>query len=82
VASDEGAATLAKMPAAREFVTDAHNHFKFIAHSADASALFDAAGLGEGARDEGYVALDGEASARDFVQRCRALRHWPRQEAM
>jgi catalase len=82
VASEEGAARLAKLPAARAFVTDAHNHFKFIAHSAAATALFDAAGVGEGARDEGYIVLDAEAKTREFVHRCRELRHWPRQEAM
>jgi catalase len=82
VASEEGAARLAKLPAARAFVIDAHNHFKFIAHSAAATALFDAAGVGEGARDEGYIVLDAEAKAREFVHRCRELRHWPRQEAM
>ncbi|MCB9730619.1 MAG: catalase [Deltaproteobacteria bacterium] len=81
VASEEGAARLAKMPAAREFVTDAHNHFKFIAFTAAAGALLEAAGFGEDARDEGYVALDGEDAAQDFARRCRALRHWPRQQA-
>ena len=43
-------------PAAREFVTDAHNHFKFIGYSAGAEQLLDAALPSR--RDDGYHALD------------------------
>ncbi len=72
--SAEGAAMLATMPAAKDFVTDAFAHYKIVAHNAHAAALFDAAGV---APDGGFVALDG-GKADAFVKACRALRFWDR----
>ena len=60
LASDDGAAELAAMPAAKDFVTDAHAHSKFIGHMPAAEPLFDAAGLGD-IIDDGYIELTAEA---------------------
>ncbi|HVX23434.1 MAG TPA: catalase [Acidimicrobiales bacterium] len=77
--SDRGAADLADLPAGRDFVTDAYAHCKFIAHSAEAAALFEATGLAPKV-DDGFVALGaGGASAAQFIARCRSLRRWERQ---
>jgi catalase len=74
VVSDAGAAELASMPAARDFVADAFAHNKFVGHTPAAAALLDKAGV---APDAGFVALDA-ASASTFVATCRLLRHWER----
>ena len=79
-ASEPGAADLAASPAARDFVTDAYAHRKFIGYTGDASPLFEAAGLG-GLTDDGCISLD-EHSAADFISRCVKLRFWSRQASI
>jgi catalase len=82
VAAAGAAGVLAANPAARDFVSDAYAHCKFIGVTDGAQPLFAAAGLGgEGTADGGFVDL-GEHSAADFVARCRQLRFWDRQRAM
>jgi putative intracellular protease/amidase len=60
LASPGGARALAARPAARDFVTDAVAHCKFIGYTGGASVLFEAAGLrgDPGGLDEGFVSLD------------------------
>jgi catalase len=77
IASDEGAKLLAAMPEAKDFVTNAHAHKKFIGFVAGAKPLFDAAGLGDRV-DEGYVDLSARGAAKRFVEACRAVRLWER----
>ena len=45
LASKHGSTALAATPAARDFVTDAFAHCKFIGYVGDAAPLFEAAGL-------------------------------------
>jgi catalase len=71
----EGAGQLARRPAARDFITDAYAHCKFVGYTDDASPLLAATGLAS-ALDEGFIELNGNAA--DFVAQCRQLRHWPR----
>jgi catalase len=78
LASAEGAAALARMPAARDFVTDAYAHCKFIAYVSDATALFDATGLSS-LMDDGFVELSGGDAVAGFLDTCRQLRFWDRQ---
>ena len=78
--SKEGAAVLAKLPAARDFVADAVAHRKFIAYSTAASALFEKAGVAD-AIDEGFVPLNKPADCEAFVTACRKLRFWDRAAA-
>jgi catalase len=75
--SSDGAAMLAANAAAKDFVTDAHAHCKFIGRNEAAAALFEAAGLGENI-DDGYLSLDN-GDATKFVEMCRALRFWDRE---
>ncbi|MFD0743404.1 hypothetical protein ACFQ1L_17560 [Phytohabitans flavus] len=75
----EGAAQLANLPAARDFVSDAYAHCKFIAYVGEANALFAATGL-DTHLDDGFVRIgNGQRPATDFLTRCRQLRSWGRQ---
>ena len=76
LASKQGAPLLAALPAARDFVTDAFAHGKFIGYAGDAAPLFEAAGLASPI-DDGFADL-GRLSAADFLSRCAQLRFWPR----
>ena len=80
LASKQGASILAALPAARDFVTDAFAHCKFIGYGGDAAPLFEAAGLGN-LIDDGFADL-GRISAADFIARCAELRCWPRQASI
>jgi catalase len=81
LASTSGAETLAASPAARDFVTDAYAHYKFIGFVPDAAALFRATGL-DSLMDDGFVDLDEAAnSAMAFFNRCATLRFWQRNAA-
>jgi catalase len=75
-----GAAALAELPAARDFVSDAFSHCKFIAHTTDAAEIFSALGIAEKV-DEGFFALNGKGSAAEFLAACSKVRHWPREAA-
>ncbi len=81
LADDNGAARLADLPPARDFVSDAFAHAKFIGHTEAATALFDAVGL-DGKADGGFVALNGGASATDLLDACASLRFWDREAAL
>jgi catalase len=76
--SAEGAATLAKMPPARDFVTDAFAHMKFIGYTGGALALLEKTGVAA-ERDPGFLELDGGADdCRRFIEQCRQVRYWAR----
>jgi catalase len=77
ITSDDGAKMLAAMPEAKDFVTNAHAHKKFVGFVAAAKPLFDAAGLGDRV-DPGYVDLSARGAAKRFVEACRAVRMWER----
>jgi catalase len=77
LAAKDGAEALAVLPAARDFVTDAYVHCKFVGYTGDAAPLFEAAGLSR-LMDNGFVSLD-ETAAAEFISRCGRLRFWSRQ---
>jgi catalase len=79
--SADGAAKLAKLPPARDFVADAYAHMKFIGYSADAEPLFRKAGV-QPAADEGMIALGDAKGCQAFVRACRALRVWHRTDSV
>jgi catalase len=85
IAADGGARNLAQNPAARDFLTDAYAHCKFIAHTSGAAPLLQAAGVGDSGgvmpADDGIVSLE-EHPAADFIAHCRQLRFWDRQRAV
>ena len=81
IATTEGAAALAASPAARDFISDAYAHCKFIAYTSGAAALLETAGLrGDSPPDGGFISLDDHEPA-DFIARCRQLRFWDRLRA-
>ncbi|MBI0434856.1 catalase [Roseomonas sp. KE0001] len=75
--SAEGADLLAGEATARDFVTDAYAHAKFIAHTETAQPLFNKAGLTD--PDDGFIPLASAADAKAFVAACRTLRFWDRE---
>ena len=76
--SRAGAAMLAMDAAAKDFVSDAFGHCKFIGIGADAKPLFDAARVPSDL-DDGCLALAKPKDAKAFVTACRDLRYWPRE---
>lgn len=70
---------LAQHGPARDFVNDAFAHCKFIGYNKEAMPLFESAGL-ENKLDGGCVALDAPSDAADFLNSCKQLRYWKRQE--
>lgn len=72
----QSAESLVKLPEAKDFVTDAHAHMKFIGYTAGAAPLIDAAGL-KSVKDNGWINLDN-VSADEFLKSLRALRYWRR----
>jgi len=73
--SQEGAAALAADPAARDFVTDAVAHHKYVGHAGTAAPLLEAAGV-DASPGEGFLPLSDAGSVDAFVSGCRRLRHW------
>jgi catalase len=80
VLSEDGAKLLAKEATAKDFVSDAFAHAKFIGYSAAATTLFTSAGLTE--TDGGCIALKSAADAKTFLDRCKTLRFWEREAAV
>ena len=68
------AALLAKEAAAKDFISDAHAHCKYLGYVPEAQALLEAVVD----LDDGYVALDGDAAIATFLEHCRTLRYWDR----
>ncbi|BCM17935.1 catalase [Mesorhizobium sp. J8] len=79
--SEEGAEMLSRDAAAKDFVSDAFAHLKFIGFVADAGPLLASAGVAADA-DEGLIELTDGGSARSFVEACRKLRLWAREGAV
>jgi catalase len=78
LATKEGAAQLANDSAAKDFVSDAFAHCKFIAYVAEAMPLFEKAGLAD-SLDDGCLALKSKGDAKAFVDTCSSLRFWERE---
>jgi catalase len=71
------ACKIARYAAAKDFVSDAFAHAKFIAHTETAMPLLNKAGI---TPDEGVIPLKIADDATRFLARCRQVRLW-RQEA-
>jgi catalase len=79
VLSVDGAAMLAKDKTAKDFVSDAFGHSKFIGCTADALPLIDKAGIAEEDMDEGLIELTKKGDAKAFLQTCGQFRLWDRE---
>lgn len=82
VLSDEGAAMLADDKTAKDFVSDAYGHGKFIAYTAEAVPLLERAGIQESDHDAGLIALKDVGEAKTFLETCAQLRVWDRELAV
>lgn len=78
--SDAGSVILLPDPVAKDFISDAFAHMKYIGYSADAELLLHKAGIGEDL-DEACITLDKPGDVRGFVEACAALRFWNRVSA-
>lgn len=76
--SEDGAKQLAAQPPARDFVTDALAHRKFIAYNKAAKTLFEAAGISQ-QMDDGFFQIDDSKNIERFIESCRNLRFWERE---
>ena len=76
--SADGAAALAGTAAAKDFVTDAYAHAKFVGCGSEATALLEAAGLRAGT-DAGMIDVRDAAGVKSFLSACGSLRFWDRQ---
>lgn len=68
---------LADHPAARDFVSDAYAHGKYIGYVEVALPLLKKAGIPE-PTDDGLIRLGDATGVDDFVNACRRLRYWDR----
>ncbi len=76
LASPDAVPALLGHPAARDFVTDAYAHAKFVGYTSAASTLFDGVGLPEDL-DPGFLDLD-DVGVDGFLDACAPLRYWDR----
>ncbi|MDO6823141.1 catalase [Marinobacter sp. 1_MG-2023] len=79
---DKGIQKLARHSPVRDFISDAFAHCKFIGYNTAAEPLLESAGLAE-SKDDGCIEIDIiEDSCARFIERCRDLRYWPREDAV
>jgi catalase len=77
--SADGAKLLAKEAAAKDFVSDAFAHAKFIAHTETAMPLLNSSGI---TPDDGVIPLKTAEDAAGFIARCREVRLWKREASI
>lgn len=79
--SEAEAKILAQESTAKDFLTDAFAHCKFIAYSPEVAPLIKATGL-QGLLDEGCTQLNDAASVDVFIKNCHQLRFWKREPSV
>jgi catalase len=75
--SDDAARQLINNPAARDFVSDAFAHAKFVGYTGSALPMLKGV-LDDGDLDGGFFEVETAASVTNFVKACRSLRFWER----
>lgn len=78
IASRAGAQSLADNPLARDFVSDAFAHCKFIGYNDGAVDLLERAAVGKSRRDDAVIQLRDRGDSENFVNSLGALRYWQR----
>lgn len=76
--SEQGAEELAENGATHDFIFDAYMHSKFIGYVEAAMPLLNEA-IGNG-RDGGFIRLNDADDVSKFLQACRSLRFWQRED--
>ncbi len=79
--SEEAARQLKDNPAARDFVHDAYAHCKFIGYTVGAEKLLESSGLLE-RLDDGFHPLSKSNTAAPFLEKCKQLRFWAREQRL
>lgn len=79
--SADGVQSLLNNAAAKDFVTDAFAHRKFIGYVGEALTLFEKAGIAAD-MDDGFIALDEGSDPAGFITACRKLRFWKREQTV
>lgn len=79
ILAPDGTAQLAGDKTAKDFVSDAFAHCKFIGFNEDALPLFERAGIAQDDMDEGFILLEDAKSAKSFLDACAQLRLWDRE---
>ncbi len=74
--SAAGGDLLARNPAAKDFVSDAYAHCKYIACNVELKPLFEKAGVAD--LDAGIYALNTPEDVGRFLKACGKLRYWDR----
>ncbi len=76
--SPEGAAQLSTESTAKDFVSDAFSHLKFIGFNSASSDLFAKANVATS--EEGVIQISNPNEAAAFIDSCRKLRIWDREK--
>jgi catalase len=82
LASDEGAARLAGIGAAQDFVKDAFAHLKVIAFTPNTLALFQKAGLSKDTLDDACLEIGKAADVAAFIAMASHGKIWAREPAV
>jgi catalase len=72
----EAAQALSELPPARDFISDAFAHSKFVGYLPGAVDLFAATGLASKV-DDGFFDLS-DVGAKKFLEACGRVRNWQR----
>jgi catalase len=75
--SETGAELAANESTARDFVSDAFAHLKFVAYARSAMPLVRKV-LSNDDLDGGFIELEDATNVDKFIQACRKLRFWER----
>ncbi len=75
--SPDGASKLAKESTAKDFLSDAYSHLKFIAYNDAAMPLLEKAGVSTSI-DQGFFKIKDSDDASHFLNECGSLRLWSR----
>ncbi len=78
LSSSEGIKALAQFAAAKQFVTDAFNHLKFIGYTNSMKLLFEKAGI-ISELDKGCIEFNDLKDINTFLSECRNIRFWERE---
>ncbi|WP_082453261.1 catalase [Sphingomonas sp. Leaf208] len=79
VVSADGAKKLGKDKTAKDFVSDAFGHAKFIGFNADAKPFLEKAGIEDEDMDDGVIALGDKGDVDAFLKTLGKLRIWERE---
>lgn len=77
IPSAAGCTALLKNASAKDFVSDAFAHLKFIGYSEAAKPLLEKSGI---EMDDGFMQLDNAKGTSEFIAACRKLRLWEREK--